>query len=140
MASSDARPVPRRNTAFRLYFGIRNNAGDLVTSAVFNSGLTSGANKVVLSKDGATPANSTNSVSEVGHGAYYLELTSTEMDCDGLVVVIKTTTTAAKNELITLYPEEAGDLRLAAADVAGAVWNAATSSYNTGGTFGNTNQ
>ncbi len=105
MASTDARPVPQKNVAYRVYFPIFDNTGALVTSA---AGLDS-----EVSKDGASFADCTNEATEIGSsGTYYLDLTSTEMNADAVVVIVKTSTTDAKTTPIFLYPEEAGDIRV----------------------------
>jgi hypothetical protein len=103
MAASDARPVPRKNTAFRVYFPILDNDGDPVTAA---AGLDS-----EVSKDGAAFADCTNEATEIGSsGIYYLDLTSTEMNADAVVVIVKTSTTDAKTAPIVMYPAPAADV------------------------------
>jgi hypothetical protein len=104
MASTDARPVPRKNVAFRAYFPIYKTDGSLVSGA---AGLDS-----EVSKDGGAFADATAEATEIGSsGVYYLELSSTEMNADSVVVVVKTSTTDAIDPVLTLYPEEAGDIR-----------------------------
>lgn len=106
MASTDARPVPIKNTAYRLTFGIRNVTGDLVTGAA--------ALDSEVSKDNGTFADCTNEATEVAtaSGVYYLDLTSTEMNADSVAVIVKTTTTDAKTFSITIYPQESGDINV----------------------------
>lgn len=135
MAASDARPVPRKNTAFRVTFGIFDADGDLVTGA---SGLDS-----EVSKDGGTFADCTNEATEIAtsSGMYYLDLTADEMNADTVAIIVKTSTSGAKTTPIVMYPEEAGDFRLSAtpptaAEIADAVWDEATTSHTTSGTFG----
>jgi len=105
MASTDARPVPRKNAAFRVYFPLFDADGDLVSGA---SGLDS-----EVSKDGGSVTDCANEATEIGSsGLYYLDLTSTEMDADSVVVIVKTSTSGAKTTPIVLYPEEVGDYRV----------------------------
>lgn len=105
MASTDARPVPRKNTAYRVYFPILDADGDLVTGA---SSLDS-----EVSIDGGSFADCTNEATEIGStGIYYLDLTSGEMNGDAVVVQVKTATSGAKTTPIIFYPEEVGDFRV----------------------------
>jgi hypothetical protein len=110
MASTDARPVPRKNVAYRIMFPILDNDGDLVTGA---AGLDS-----EVSKDQGAFTDCTNEATEIAtnSGVYYLDLTSTEMNADGVAIICKTSTSNAKTTVMTLYPEESGDYRI---DVAG---------------------
>lgn len=105
MAASDARPVPRKNVAYRVTFPILDADGDLVTGA---TGLDS-----EVSKDGGTFADCTNEATEIAtsSGVYYLDLTSTEMNADTVAVIVKTSSTGAKTTVLVMYPEEAGDMR-----------------------------
>lgn len=104
MASTDAIPVPKKNTAFRVIFPIFDADGDLVTGA---TGLDS-----EVSKDQGTFADCTNEAIEIAtaSGMYYLDLTSTEMNADCVAVIVKTTSSGAKTTPIVLYPQEAGDI------------------------------
>ena len=104
MASTDARPQPLKNTAFRVYLPIFDADGDLVSGA---AGLDS-----EISKDGGTFADCTNEATEIAtaSGMYYLDLTSTEMNADAVAIIVKTTTTGAKTTPIVLYPAEATDV------------------------------
>lgn len=101
MAATDARPIPLKNTAFRVYFGIYKNDGTLITGA---TGLDS-----EVSKDGAAFADCGSEATEISQGVYYLDLTNTEMDADCVVVVVKTTSTGAVTPVLTFFPQEAGD-------------------------------
>ncbi len=102
MASTDAVPVPRKNTAFRVTFPLYDADGDLVTGA---TGLDS-----EVSKDAGTFADCTNEATEIAtsSGVYYLDLTSTEMNADTVAVIVKS---SAKTLPLVFYPEEAGDIR-----------------------------
>jgi hypothetical protein len=106
LASTDARPIPIKNTAFRAVFPILDADGDLVTGA---AGLDS-----EVSKDQGTFADCTNEATEIAtsSGMYYLDLTSTEMNADCVAVIVKTSTTGAKTTVLVLYPEETGDINV----------------------------
>lgn len=113
MASTDARPVPIKNTAMRIYFAIVDADGDLVTGA---TGLDS-----EVSKDGGTFADCTNEATEIAtsSGVYYLELSSTEMNADSVCVIIKTTSVGAKTTVVVMYPQEAGDIKVDVETISG---------------------
>jgi hypothetical protein len=106
MSSTDALPVPRKNVAYRLTFGIFKSDGTLITGA---TGLDS-----EVSKDAGTFADATAEATEVAtsSGVYYLDLSSTEMNADTVCVLVKSTSTGAVPVVITLYPEEGGDIRV----------------------------
>lgn len=106
MASTDAKPVPQKNVAYRVTFPIYDADGDLVTGA---TGLDS-----EVSKDGGTFADCTNEATEIAtsSGMYYLDLTATEMNADTVAVIVKTSSSGAKTTPIVMYPEEAGDIRV----------------------------
>jgi hypothetical protein len=105
MAATDARPVPRKNVAFRATLPIYDADGDLVTAA---AGLDS-----EVSKDGGTFADCTNEATEIAtsSGLYFLDLTASEMNADTSAVIVKTTTSGAKTTALVFYPEEIGDVR-----------------------------
>lgn len=106
MAASDARPIPKKNTAYRLYAPLWDADGDLVTGAA--------ALDSEVSIDGGTFADCTNEATEIAtaSGVYFLDLTAAEMNGDAICVIIKTGTAGAKTTPIILYPEEAGDIRV----------------------------
>ena len=106
MAASDAKPVPIKNTAYRVTFPIYDADGDLVTGA---TGLDS-----EVSKDAGTFADCTNEATEIAtsSGIYYLDLTSTEMNADCVAVIVKTSSTGAKTTTLVLYPQESGDIKV----------------------------
>lgn len=112
MASTDARPVPIKNVAYRAVFPILDADGDLVTGA---TGLDS-----EVSKDQGTFTDCTNEATEIAtsSGMYYLDLTSTEMNADCVAVIVKTSSSGAKTTVLVLYPNEAGDI-----DVDTTAWN-----------------
>lgn len=105
MAATDARPVPRKNAAFRFYFAIRKPSdGTLITT-------WTGADSEV-SLDGAAFSDCTNEATEIGTtGCGYLDLTSSEMNADAVVLKITVTNTGAVPLVYTFFPEEAGDYR-----------------------------
>jgi hypothetical protein len=87
---------PKKNSAFDLYFAIRNASGDLVSGA---AGLDS-----ERSIDGAAFADCSNEAVEIGSsGIYKLSLTAAEMNGDVIVVQTKSSTSGAKPFLITIY-------------------------------------
>lgn len=104
MASSDAKPFPIKNTAYRVTFPILDADGDLVTGA---ANLDS-----EVSKDGGTFADCTNETTEIAtsSGMYYLDLSSDEMNADTVAIIIKTSTSGAKTTPIVLYPAESTDI------------------------------
>lgn len=105
MPAGDARPVPRKNTAFRLYFAVRNSTtGALITS-------WTGADSEV-SLDGGSFADCTNEATEIGtSGCGFIDLTSSEMNADAVVYKLTLTNSNALPLVLTLFPEEAGDYR-----------------------------
>lgn len=113
MASTDARPLPQKNVAYRVSLPIFDADGDLVTGA---TGLDS-----EISKDGGTFTDCTNEATEIAtaSGMYFLDLTSTEMNADTVVIIVKTTSTGAKTTPLVMYPEEAGDVRVNVTQVSG---------------------
>jgi hypothetical protein len=116
LASTDARPVPIRATAYRVIFGIYDNTGSLVSGA---AGLDS-----EVSKDQGTFADCTNEATEIAtsSGIYYLDLTSTEMTADCSAIIVKTSTTNAKTTVIVLYPQDTGDIKVDVQSLLGTAW------------------
>lgn len=106
MAASDARPVPRKNAAYRLTFTILDADGDPVSGA---AGLDS-----EVSIDGGTFADCTNEATEIAtaSGMYFIDLTAAEMNGDTIAYQCKTSTTGAKTTQIVMCPEESGDIRV----------------------------
>jgi hypothetical protein len=112
MASTDARPVPIKNTAYRHYFHYWKTDSTMLTSIT-------GADTEV-SKDGGTFTDCTNEFTEIGtSGPGYIDLTSTEMNADSVVIKSTCTNTGAVPYIYYLYPEEAGDIRANAAQLGG---------------------
>src|SRR3990167_7115049 len=103
MAASDAKPVPIKDTAFRVSFPILDADGDLVTGATTPDS--------EFSEDAATFADCASEATEIAtsSGMYYLELASTEMGGDTVVVIVKTATAGAKTTPIVLYPQSAAN-------------------------------
>lgn len=116
MAASDAIPVPRKNTAFRLTFPVYDTAGALKSS------LASADSEVSL--DGAAFTDCTNEVTEIGStGFYYIDLTAGEMNAD--TVAYKLAGTGINPLTAVLYPEEAGDYRGSVTSIAAGAITAA---------------
>jgi hypothetical protein len=104
MAATDAKPLPQKNVAYRHYFAIRKNDGTLITSWAGNDS--------ERSLDGASFADCTNEATEIGTtGCGYIDLTSTEMNTDATILKVTVTNTDALPYVVTLFPEEAGDIR-----------------------------
>jgi hypothetical protein len=105
MAATDARPIPRKNVAFRVSFPIYDADGDTVTAAAT---LDSEG-----SIDGGAFADVTAEATEIGtSGIYTLDLTAAEMNGDTIVVRVQTSTVGAKTTVIVMYPQEAADIRV----------------------------
>ena len=105
MPASDSMPVPRRNTAFRLYFELRNSSGTLVTT-------WAGADSEE-SLDGGAFTDCTNEATEIGtSGIGFLDLTAAEMNADCTIIKITFTNTGAVTPVFYLYPQELGDIRV----------------------------
>lgn len=116
MASTDARPVPIKNTAYRLTFPIFKSDGTLITGA---AGLDS-----EVSKDAGTFADCTNEATEIAtsSGIYYLDLSSTEMNADCVAIVVKSSSTGAVYPVFVLYPQESGDIKVDVQSMAGTAY------------------
>lgn len=67
-----------------------------------------------VSKDAGTFADCTNEATEIAtnSGIYYLDLTSTEMNADCVIVKCTWTNTNALPTVLVLYPQEAGDIQV----------------------------
>lgn len=105
MAATDARPLPKKGVAYRHYFAIRKNDGTLITS-------WTGQDSEV-DKDGAGFSDCTNEATEIStSGVGYIDLTSTEMNADAVNLKVTVTNTSALPYVVTLFPEEAGDVRV----------------------------
>lgn len=105
MASTDARPVPRKNIAYRHYMEFRDNTGALIPTVT--------GQDTERSLDGATFADCTNEFVEIGAtGCGYIDLTLTEMNVDALFIKATCTNTNATPYTAVLYPEEVGDIRV----------------------------
>ena len=123
MAASDALPIPRKNVAYRLYFDFRTNAGAIVTTVT-------GAD-TEISKDGAAFADATNEFTEIGtSGPGYIDLTSTEMNADSVVIKATCTNTDAVPVTIYLYPQELADIKVDVTHVGGATTNVSALATN----------
>lgn len=112
MATTDARPIPRKDTAFRVTFPIFDADGDLVTGAA--------ALACYYSEDAAPFAACSNTAGEIatGSGMYYLDLTAGEMGGDTVAILAQTSTSGAKTTPVVLYPEEVGDIRVNVSQIA----------------------
>ena len=123
MAASDAKPIPQKNTAYRLYFDLRKYDGSLVTS-------WTGQDSEV-SKDGGSFSDCASEATEIQtSGAGYLDLSSSEMNADVVVIKITVTNTDALTLILVLYPEETGDIRVSVTQMAAGVIAAASFAAN----------
>jgi hypothetical protein len=112
VASTDSRPVPRKNTAFRFYFAIRKNDGTLITTW---TGMDS-----EVSLDGAAFSDCTNEATEIGtSGVGYIDFTSGEMNADAVCYKLTVTNTSALPLVVTFFPEEVGDYRADVVQISG---------------------
>lgn len=106
MAANDARPIPRKNAAFRVYFGFRDNTGAPITG-----GITGADSEVSI--DGGAFADATAEFTEIGTtGRGFLDLTAAEMNGDAIYVRASCTNANSRDVDIVLYPEENGDVRV----------------------------
>lgn len=97
MAASDSTPLPIKNQALQITFGM------WLTTGLINSGATSPDSEV--SKDGGAYADCTNEITEIGSsGTYTLDLTNTEMNADVVAIQVKSATANAITYKITIYP------------------------------------
>lgn len=89
-----------------------------------------GGGRPQVSKNGGGFADTAGTLTAVGNGAYYVELTASELDTAGVVVVrYKSAATAEAQthcQVLAALPE----------DVAGAVWEQDVADHTTGGTTG----
>lgn len=124
MAATDALPIPRKGAAYRVVFPGFKNDGTLNTSG---TGMDS-----ERSLDMGTFADCTNEATEIAtnSGIYYLDLTAAEMNFDSVTVKITWTNTGALTQVLTLYPEETGDIRVNVTQMAAGVIAAATFAAN----------
>lgn len=116
MATTDARPIPIKNTAFRVTFPILDSTGALVVGA---SSITN-----VLIRDATVVTAAAGAVTQIGSsGMYYLDLTSAEMGtADTVAIIISSTTSGSKPTPIVLYPQEAGDIKVDVQSLLGTAW------------------
>ncbi|MEP7291106.1 MAG: hypothetical protein ABI835_04955 [Chloroflexota bacterium] len=144
MASTDSLPIPRKNSAYRVVFHGLKNDGTLITSG---TGMDS-----EISKDQGTFADCTNEATEIAtaSGVYFLDLTSTEMNADCVTVKVTWTNTGALPQVLALYPEETGDIRVSITAIADglltaakfssgffqSIWDQAASALITSGSIG----
>lgn len=106
MAASDARPVPRKNAAFRFYFAIRKRDGSLLTD-------WTGADSEV-SIDGAAFADvNPGEATQIGStGVGYIDFAAGEMNGDCVVYKLTVSDTGTDPLVFVFYPEESGDYRV----------------------------
>jgi hypothetical protein len=105
MAATDARPVPRKNAAYRFYFAARKSDGTLIT------GWTGADSEVSI--DGGAFADCAAEATEIGaSGCGYIDLSAAEMNGDAVLYKLTLTNTGHLTMVITFFPEETGDYRV----------------------------
>lgn len=103
MAATDAKIIPVRNVAYRLYFDIRDAAGALIT--------TWADMDTELASDGGAFSDATNEATEIGtSGVGFIDLDAGEMDFDSVIVKVAVSNAGAIPVVIYLYPQEEGDI------------------------------
>lgn len=111
MASTDATPLPIKNTALRITFGM------WLTTGLINSGAAGLDSEVSI--DGGTYADCTNEATEIAtsSGSYYLDLTAGETNGDTIAIQVKSSTTNAITYKITIYPSSGSKFQVNATQV-----------------------
>lgn len=105
MTAAWGRPIPIKNTAYRLYFAA------WLTDGTLNTGWTGAATQ--LNKDNAGFVDATNEATQTGtSGTGYIDIESGEMNYDCVVVKTTFTDTDAMPVITVLYPEEVGDINV----------------------------
>jgi hypothetical protein len=105
----------------------------LMLSAADGSGVTTGTTFVAICKDGGGPVTATNSPVHKSNGAWTLDLSQAETNCDHLLAVM--TISGAITAMVQVYPVDPATFKadvsaLATAtdisDIKGATWSAST--------------
>jgi len=121
MTLTDSRPIPIKNTAYRLYFDIRKADGTLITTW---AGMDTN-----LSLDGGNFAPATAEATEIQtSGCGYIDLTAAEMNADSVIVKTTVTNVDAVPRFTALAPQEAGDIKVDLQTIGG---TAASATFNT---------
>lgn len=115
MAASDSSPLPLKNQALQITFGL------WLTTGLPNTGAAGLDSEV--SKDNGAFADCTNEATEIGStGTYTLDLTNTEMNADVVAIQVKSSTTDAITHKITIYPSSLGKLQVDVRSLLGTAW------------------
>lgn len=111
MASTDATPLPLKNTALRITFPL------WLTTGLVNSGAAGLDSEVSI--DGGTFTDCTNEATEIAtaSGTYYLDLTSGEMNGDTIAIQTKSSTTNAITAKTIIYPSSGSKFQVNATQV-----------------------
>lgn len=105
MATTDAMPVPIKNTAFLLTFDWRLNTGAMLSGAAGVS--------AQISKDGAAFGNCAHTPTEIGTSGIYTQLfDAAEMNYDTVAVKITSSTTNALPFTVIFYPQDTGNIKV----------------------------
>lgn len=111
MATTDARPVPIKNTALHVGFPILDADGDLVTGA-------GSLDSEVSTDSGGFADCASESVEEATNsGMYELDLSAGEMNGDIVMVIVKSA--SGKTTPMVMYPQEAGDIKVDVQSISG---------------------
>lgn len=103
MAVTDAKIIPVKNEAYRLYFDIRDATGAYIT--------TWADMDTELSQDGGAFGDATNEATEIGTSGHgFIDLDAGEMDFDSVIVKVTVSNVGAIPTSIYLYPQEEGDI------------------------------
>jgi hypothetical protein len=102
MAATDSMPVPKKGVAFRLYFTPRNASNERIAT------LTNPDSEVAL--DGGNHSDCTNEAVLTTKGRCYIDLTTSEMNADGIGYSLICDEIPEGFE-VEIAPEEAGDIR-----------------------------
>ena len=114
VAATDATPIPKYNTAYRVTFPIFKNDGTLI------SGATGMDTQVSLDAGNFAAATVTKPVEIQSTGIYYQDLSAAEMKSSTTAFYVKVTSTGAVIPVVTLYPSK-NTTELASADASGRV-------------------
>ena len=104
MAITDARPVTRYGEAYRLYFPIFSETGEVSST----TGMTAS-----ISIDGGDFAATTNNPTQIQtSGMFYIDLTAAEMTGYAVAIKIDPSDPNMRTTPVVLYPEREGDIRV----------------------------
>lgn len=120
MSASDATVFPVKNVAYRQYFTIRDITGAVITS--WNTPTAT------ISKDGGTASATSNNPVEIAtnSGMGYIDLTSTEMNADAVIVKVAVINANAVNTVFSVVTDGLAEITAAVPTAAANASAAAT--------------